>query len=700
MAKTKSLVRYGISFDMNLVGGAKTADDFNRAAKSVEKSLNRAENSARQHELQLEALNRAYQEGRITSERYEQQMNSLMAKEQRRIDRIEREARAVSGLNRIEQELHHKRMARARMAGMAASGVSGLGGGGAAAGAARFLGGAATLSAAGQMAGGFVGLKLVKDSVFAYADLEAKVAGLKTLFGEDLGVELTNQFKELAKTTILTNNQLIENAKTWASYGLTTDKLTDRLRRLGTVAGGNSEKFRALTIAFAQVNAQGKLMGQEKNQLINAGFSLQAVADAAGISMNEFADAMKNGEITADHLNEALIKVTSEGGLFAGYLEKQAETINGKMTVLTSTWEEFLQALGESEKGPAGRFLDKMIDAAEMMTKVAKYYGINEIDTGVGTGTKSKQAGRQVSSTFLGAMGQEAQVETALSTKDFAGVLKWFAGGGFNEAYFQAGIDTAKFFGLIEKDLKGPMQTMLDAIEYDYETSLKRSGAYGPYADPKMRDIGRREQEAAEKERKEQLKKDRELFDNAMMNADLTLEMFEATLAKIKTPSIRNEMEGMRSFVPGAMRSDALFDVKLQEKANAERELEQKELMLKEEARLMAKMDQDKAIHDKELQRLDEQEKEVSKQLAIDKRIAAGPEQRDAMFTGGSVEEFMFLRRQTRENETARAVKEAEDRAAAQRDRIEQERKESMRSLEAKIEANTLAISELKPGEI
>lgn len=241
---------------------------------------------------------------------------------------------------------------------------------------------------------------------------------------------------------------------------------------------------------------------------------------------------------------------------------------------------------------------------------------------------------------------------------------------------------------------------MLDAIEYDYETSLKRSGAYGPYADPKMRDIGRREQEAAEKERKEQLKKDRELFDNAMMNADLTLEIFEATLAKIKTPSIRKEMEGMRSFVPGAMRSDALFDVKLQEKANAERELQEKELMLKEEARLMAKMDQDKAIHDKELKRLDEQEKEVSKQLAIDKRIAAGPEQRDAMFTGGSVEEFMFLRRQTQVNETAVAIKEAEDRAAAQRDRIEQERKESMRRLEEKLEANTLAISELKPGEI
>ena len=38
MAKTTKLVGYGISFDMELVGGVKTADDFRKAAKSVQKS--------------------------------------------------------------------------------------------------------------------------------------------------------------------------------------------------------------------------------------------------------------------------------------------------------------------------------------------------------------------------------------------------------------------------------------------------------------------------------------------------------------------------------------------------------------------------------------------------------------------------------------------------------------------------------------
>ena len=45
MAKTTKLVGYGIAFDMKLVGGAKTADDFKKAAKQYvlkQEQLNQA----------------------------------------------------------------------------------------------------------------------------------------------------------------------------------------------------------------------------------------------------------------------------------------------------------------------------------------------------------------------------------------------------------------------------------------------------------------------------------------------------------------------------------------------------------------------------------------------------------------------------------------------------------------------------------
>jgi hypothetical protein len=102
MAKTTKLVGYGISFDMELVGGVKTADDFRKAAKSVQKSLNASENAVRQYELKQEQLNQALQKGAITKKQYDQAMTTLAFREQRRVERLEKERRAVLGLDRQE----------------------------------------------------------------------------------------------------------------------------------------------------------------------------------------------------------------------------------------------------------------------------------------------------------------------------------------------------------------------------------------------------------------------------------------------------------------------------------------------------------------------------------------------------------------------------------------------------------------------
>ena len=689
MAKTTKLIGYGISFDMKLVGGVKTADDFARASKSVQKSINKSTDATKQHKLQLEVLDQSLKKNIVTQKQHDEARFSVEAKEIKRQRRLEKERRLVLGLDQQESLLAKNRQQRARMAGMAASGVSGLGMGGRAAGAARFLGGTAGLGlGAASMGAGFAGLSLVKESVSAFADLEAKLAGLKTLFGEELGVTLTDQFRELAKTTILTNNQLIENARTWASYGLTTEGLTDRLKRLGTVAGGNSEKFRALTIAFAQVNAQGKLMGQEKNQLINAGFSLQAVADAAGISMENFADAMKNGEIRAEHLNEALIKVTSEGGLFAGYLEKQAETINGKMTVLTSAWEEFLQTLGKSEKGPAGKFLDKMIYAVEKATDFAEFTQTGEFNLGLGSGA-------EMSPRFGGAGG----VETGFDFGDISSSIDLLGGltGGSLEPLSRIILST----GLFGEDASSAAELYFKAVKYYADKgSLGKEG----FATPELREASKLAEMQAEVAEKNKRTAERRALEAEIIDPQATAESFQKLIDSITSEGLLDEvMKGSTTGLKYKDVGEALFggddSVNLMETMGEQWEEDRREAQLNRlEREMQALQDQEKMAnerHDFEMALLKMQESDLNKRLRQDKKIAAGPQQKDAMFTGGSVEEFMFLRRQTQINETAKAVKEAEDSAAEQRRQIEADRKAADAIRDGKIDALTTAIDQL-----
>ena len=66
---------------------------------------------------------------------------------------------------------------------------------------------------------------------------------------------------------------------------------------LGDVSAGNKEHMEALTLAFSQTTAAGKLMGQDLLQYINAGFNpLQIIAEHTGKKMSDLKDAMSEGK--------------------------------------------------------------------------------------------------------------------------------------------------------------------------------------------------------------------------------------------------------------------------------------------------------------------------------------------------------------------------------------------------------------------
>ncbi len=707
MAKTTKLVGYGISFDMKLVGGVKTADDFRRAAKSVQKSVNKATDATKQHKLQMEALNQAFRKGAMNRKQYEQALNSLNFKEMRRQQRIEKERRAVQGLDQQEAILSRNRQRRARMAGMAASATSGLGFGGSFAGAARFLGGVGLGKGAALMGGGFLGALGIQKSLAEFSKLESNVVALQVLFGEGLGNRLQNEFRELAKTTILTNSQLVENAKIWASYGLTTEGMTERLKRLGSVAavGGGSvaEKFKLLTRAFAQVNAMGKLMGQEKLQLVNAGFSLKAVADAAGVSMDDFSKAMEDGRIKAEHLNQALINVTSKGGQFEGMLEELADTLSGKMTILRSESERLMQILGAGLKKPAGLFLDKLIEAAKASKEFVT--SIDKLNT-FSAGTTSKDHTPS---------GVGELPDTTSGVRRTLNLLNSFVPRIFPESYLEMAKNRSQPLSgnkahrtyktgtpIIGPNL-GPFGNFSFGLER-YMEGIDNSAfnmPKGAYADPFMqslsfhREAGRiASQEIQAESMSLALARafEKALADN--VSDEVLSGLFSQAKDQMQDEAVR------KGFVKkyGIFASENLpqddFNEMQDMALDFEKDKRDREMLLQnkiefETALYEAEMQRVNDVRDAEITRINNHEKIVREALEKERKIAAGPEQKDAMFTGGSVEEFMFLRRQTQINETAKAVKEAENRASEQRKQIEADRK-------AADEKRDSAITELK----
>ncbi len=156
--------------------------------------------------------------------------------------------------------------------------------------------------AAGVAVSGLAAIKL-KDIAVDAINTAGAFEQLKISFevftgSAQAGNELTNSLIQLAKVTPMTTQGLSKNAQTLLGFGEATENIIDDLKMLGDISGGNKERMDALTLAFSQMGATGRLMGQDLLQMVNAGFNpLQTISDKTGKSMSVLKEEMGEGKI-------------------------------------------------------------------------------------------------------------------------------------------------------------------------------------------------------------------------------------------------------------------------------------------------------------------------------------------------------------------------------------------------------------------
>jgi tape measure domain-containing protein len=193
--------------------------------------------------------------------------------------------------------------------------------------------------AAGLTGAGIAAVAFAKSSSDAASGMET----LETQFGvllksTDAAKSMIEEFREEAIKSPLSVEDYAKAGKTLLAFGMSSEKVMPSLKALGDVSMGNAERFESLSLAFAQTQAAGRLMGQEVLQFVNAGFNpLQQIAQKTGRSMKDLKKDMEDGKISAAMVADAFADATKEGGLFFGALEKGAGTTEGKIAKLKDT---------------------------------------------------------------------------------------------------------------------------------------------------------------------------------------------------------------------------------------------------------------------------------------------------------------------------------------------------------------------------
>ena len=202
--------------------------------------------------------------------------------------------------------------------------------------------------------GGTVALsKLASDIIRVRGEFQAADTAIQTLLGsKEKADALMKQVREYAKISPLEFSDVTAATQMMLGFNIEAEKVPRFISAIGDVSMGEAQKFNSLTLAFSQMSATGKLMGQDLNQMINAGFNpLQQIAQTTGKSIATLKEEMSKGAISTEMVQKAFIDATSAGGKFYQMSENASKTINGQLSMMQDAMDAAFNEMGQKSEG-------------------------------------------------------------------------------------------------------------------------------------------------------------------------------------------------------------------------------------------------------------------------------------------------------------------------------------------------------------
>ena len=180
------------------------------------------------------------------------------------------------------------------------------------------------------------------------AELESQTKSLEVLTGSlQTAQSVIRELQDFGAVTPFTSSELIETAKRLKAFGVDTNKLIDTTKRLGDVSGATGARLEEVATAYGQIQAKGRLQGEELLQLQERGIALQdELRKMYGLTGKEFSDAMRKGQISAEAVEVALQRLTDKGGKYANGAIAQSTTLAGKFSTLQDGIQRLAQTIG------------------------------------------------------------------------------------------------------------------------------------------------------------------------------------------------------------------------------------------------------------------------------------------------------------------------------------------------------------------
>ena len=181
------------------------------------------------------------------------------------------------------------------------------------------------------------------------AEVESQSRSLAILAGSaEKAGQIIKELQDLGAVTPFTSTELIDSAKRLQAFGVEADKVVETTRRLADASGATGAELSGLVTAYGQVQAKGRLQGEELLQFQERGIALQEeLRKMYGMTSEEFQKALSKGQVSAKAVEVALQNLTNTGGKYANGAIAQSDTLNGRLSTLQDNVDGVAREVGK-----------------------------------------------------------------------------------------------------------------------------------------------------------------------------------------------------------------------------------------------------------------------------------------------------------------------------------------------------------------
>lgn len=188
------------------------------------------------------------------------------------------------------------------------------------------------------------------ESVRLAASMEQTSMAFEVMTGNaERGRALLEGLTRFSMGTPFEPTAIIDTGRKLLGYGVQAERVVPTIKVLGDVASGSGKDLGELAVIFGQIRAAGRLLGQDANQLAQAGIPIIAkLAEHYGATTAKVMEMKEAGQVSFRDVALVLQKMSQAGGNYANMMERQSTTLLGLWSTLAGNVKLAMIQVGQA----------------------------------------------------------------------------------------------------------------------------------------------------------------------------------------------------------------------------------------------------------------------------------------------------------------------------------------------------------------